>query len=518
MEARNGQNSGVKTISVVIILVIFAKLSGLVRDMVVLSLLGTESAEAAAFTFATLLPRNFLDAAFAAAISAGFIPVFNKYLEQRNREEAFDLARNFITFVAIVSFLAALLGFLGVRLIAGLYFGADAVGAIPLGAELLRISIFTMFFTSVAFALTGLLQSLGGFYIPSIMSLVSNGLILGYLLLFFDGGGVYGLVVAFVLGSILQVLIFWLPLRKQGFKFRPKLSLKDEGLRQILRLTPMVMLASWLFPINGLINGAIAANYNSAYLVELNAATQIYLVLAGMFILSVTNVMFPKLSKEAARGENRAEFSQTLSGAVSGMAFIIFPMTAGIFLLRTPIVRLIFERGEFTAEATQRVSYALGILTLSIIGYGLVSILSRALYADHDGKTPMFITIVAIAINFAVAMIFVNILGIGGPALAAAISVNLAGLAMYVAAARKFDIFSKSAALNFGKMLLAAAIMLTALILMQPRVAELHDILEIALITISGVAIYFVAAWVLKINEAKAVRGLIFGRKGTKDE
>ncbi|MCL2170073.1 MAG: murein biosynthesis integral membrane protein MurJ [Defluviitaleaceae bacterium] len=518
MAVKDSQISATKTISVVMVLVVFAKISGLLRNMVIMSLLGTQSTEAAAFTFASFLPRNFLDAAFAAAISAGFIPVFNKVLEQKTKEEAFDLARNFITFVGIVSLAVSVIGFFSVQMIAGVHFGADEVYATYMGAGLLQIMIFTMFFTSIAFALVGLSQSLGGFYIPSLMSLLSNVVIIAYLLLFFEDGGVTGLAFAFVIGNILQVLIFWLPLRRRGFFYRPKLNLKDEGLRQILRLTPMVMVSSWLFPLTAMLNGALAARANPAYFVELEAASVIYLVLTGMFILSVTNVVFPKLSKEAARDDEMSEFRKTLTGAVSGMTFLLLPMSAGIFILREPIVRLLFERGEFTPEATSRAAFALGILAVSIIGYGLVSIMSRAFFATRDGKTPMFITIAAIVLNFLVVIGFVEILGIGGPALAAAVSVNFAGFVMYGILAKRLKILDKPAALNFAKMLLCTAIMLLVLIFIEPLVSNWHDIFSLALITILGVAIYFVAAVVLGIKEAGLAKSLIFGGKGAKDE
>jgi len=522
VEGENRQNSGnegpgggLKTISVIMFITLFAKLSGLLRNMVFLYLLGTETAEAAAFTFASVLPRTFLDAAFAAAISAGFIPIFNKYLEQRSREEAFDLARSFITFVALISLAVSFLGFLGAGLVSDIFFAASGDEQLSaLGAGLLRIMIFTMFFTSVAFALTGLSQSLGGFYIPSIMSLLSNALILGYMWLFFEGGGVLGLALAFVAGNLLQVLIFWLPLRRRGFRFRPKFSFRNEGMRQILRLTPLVMISSWLFPLTAVINAAIASNYSPTAFVELEYASAIFLIVTGMFILSVTNVLFPKLSKEAARSENRAEFSQTLSTAISGTTFFLLPMTAGIFILRVPIVRLIYERGEFGPEATAQLAYALGILTLGIIGYGLVSILTRAFFATQDGKTPMIITIIAIALNFIVAIIFVNILGLGGPALATTVALSFAGISLYVIAARKYDIFDKATALNFAKMGLAAVVMFAVLWLGQPMLEGLHDILNIAIITIFGIFIYAALSWLLRIKEMQMVKSLIFRRKG----
>ncbi|MCL2619794.1 MAG: murein biosynthesis integral membrane protein MurJ [Defluviitaleaceae bacterium] len=514
MSTDKAQNNGVKTISVVMILVLVAKLSGLARDMVMFSLLGTESAEAAAFNFASLLPRQFLDAAFAAAISAGFIPIFNSYLENKGKEAAFRLASNFVIFVMLVSVAVAGLGAIVAPLISSVYFGGDPAVTINLGAELLRITIFTMFFTSTAFALTGLLQSLGGFYIPSIMSLVSNAVILAYLLLFFNNGGVVGLAVVFLIGSVLQVAIFWHPLRKHGFKLKPRLNFKDEGLRQILRLSPMVMVSSWLFPINIVVNTGIAANLNPAYSVELNAANVIFMVSTGMFILSVTNVMFPKLSREAARDGDKAEFRETLSGSVSAILFFLMPMTVGLWVLRTPIIRLAYERQEFSHYATQRASYALGILALGIIGYGLISILNRAFYADKDGKTPMIVTVIALVINAVTALAFVNTMGIGGPALASTISISFAGFAMYMVAVRKFGILNKSVAINFGKMLLATITMLVGLMLAERALGQLHDILVISVMFVLGILIYMIVATVLRIKEATMAKTAILSRLG----
>lgn len=514
MPTDKAQNNGVKTISVVMVLVLIAKLSGLARDMIMFSFLGTESVEAAAFSFASLLPRQFLDAAFAAAISAGFIPVFNSYLENKGKEAAFSLANNFVVFVMFVSVIVAGLGAFAAPLISIIYFGGYPVETISLGAELLRITIFTMFFTSTAFALTGLLQSLGGFYIPSIMSLVSNAAILAYLLLFFHNGGVLGLATVFLIGSVLQVVIFWHPLRKHGFKIRPKLNLKDEGLWQILRLSPMVMVSSWLFPINIVINTGIAANLNPAYSVELNAANVIFMVSTGMFILSVTNVMFPKLSREVARDRDKGEFCKTLSRSVSAILFFLMPMTAGLWILRMPVIRLLYERHEFSHYATQRASHALGILSMGIIGYGLITILNRGFYANKDGKTPMIITIIALVINIITALISVNTMGIGGPALAATISVNFAGFAMYGVAARKFGIFNKSEAINFGKMLLASIGMFSALMLLEPVFRQVHDIFVILITFILGILIYISLATVLCIKEATVAKNAILSRLG----
>jgi murein biosynthesis integral membrane protein MurJ len=352
------------------------------------------------------------------------------------------------------------------------------------------------------------------------MSLVANGFILVYLLFFFQRGGVFGLAAAFVVGSVSQVLIFWPPLRSRGFRFRFKLNLRDKGLKQILRLTPFVMVGSWLLPINTLVNNTVAANVNSAYSVELVAANTIFMVLTGMFILSVTNVMFPKLSREVVR--ESGEFAKTLSGSVSAVTFILAPMTVGLFILRIPIVRLLYERNEFTEAATARASYALGILAFGAVGYGLVSLASRALYADKNGKTPMIITIAALVVNFVAALVFIDAMGVGGPALAATVSVSFAGVVMYVAAARRYGIFGRFEALNFGKMILVVGILTVSLMAVQSWVVHLNDALEIGIVTVLGILIYFALAFLFRIREARVAASMIFGlfnrfRRETKD-
>ncbi|MCL2236058.1 MAG: polysaccharide biosynthesis C-terminal domain-containing protein, partial [Defluviitaleaceae bacterium] len=301
---------------------------------------------------------------------------------------------------------------------------------------------------------------------------------------------------------------------KHGFRLSPCLNLRDEGLRQILRLSPMVMVSSWLLPVNILVNTGIAANINQAYSAELNAANGIFMVSTGMFILSVTNVMFPKLSREAAREGDEAEFKETLSSSVSALLFFLMPMTVGLWILRVPIIRLAFEREQFSPYATGRVSYALGVLALGIIGYGLISILNRAFYAQKDGKTPMIVTVIALIANVISALIFVNIMGIGGPALASTISINLAGFALYAVAARKFGILNRSAAINFIKMLLATVVMLGGLMLINPAISGLHDILVIALTFVIGILIYMGAATILRIKEANMAKTAILSRLG----
>jgi putative peptidoglycan lipid II flippase len=506
--------NGVKTVSIMMALVLVAKLSGFVRELVTIRLMGT-TPEAQAFVLALTIPQNFLDVAFAAAISASFIPVFNGYLEKKSRQEAFDVANNFITFVIILSLLASLIGFFASDAIASTFLAGGGAQAADMAARLLRILIFIVFTTTTAFALTGVLQSLGGFYVPSIMSLVPNVLILVYLALFFEQIGVFGLAAAFIVGNILQLVILIPPLHKRGFRFRPRLNLRDTALRQILRLSPMFLVSAWLFPINNLIHTWVIPNrYNPEALVELRAANTIYLVLTGFFVLSVTNVLFPKLSREAAKSSmgTKSDFSEVLSGAISAVTFFLIPMAVGLWILREPIARFAFFGGNFSEASAAQVAYALGFLSLGMLGFGLTTLLSRAFFAVMNGKIPMLTSIGAIAVNFVASMVLVDYLGIGGVALAQAISVTGAGLAMFVIISRKHPVFTRKVASNLLKMCIAVALMAVALFGALHLMEGMSYILVIGAISLQGIIIYFLVGIVLGINEAKTAKELILAR------
>ena len=500
----------IKTITIVMGLVLIAKISGFIRDVLVLRYMG-DSPEGTAFALASQIPRNFLDVAFAAAISAGFIPVFNFYLERKTKDETFALANNFITFVMVLSLAATAIGFLAAGPIANLHLmNEGGPEATALMRDLLRIKIFTVFTAATAFSLVGVLQSLGRFYIPSIMSLVPNILVLAYLALFFERFGVIGLAAAFIIGNVLQLTILLPPLRKQGFVYRPLLVLNDPGLLKILRLTPMVLVSAWLFPINNAVNNLIMSNHRPEAVVELTAANTIYLVVTGFFVLSVTNVLFPKLSREAAK--DKSQFAGILSGAISGVVFLLFPMAAGLWLLRQPLFLLTYYGGEFSAQSAQNAAHAMGFLVVGMLGFGLTTILSRAFFSIMDGKTPMFASLAAIILNAGATLLLVAYLDIAAPALASALSVTLAGVVMLVVMAKKYPIISFKIVVNLGKMLLSAAIMTAVLLACMQAMHNLPDLLTVGIICLLGVLLYFGVGLLLNINEAKMAKNMLLAR------
>jgi len=339
----------------------------------------------------------------------------------------------------------------------------------------------------------------------------------------FGNPGVVGLVIAFVIGNISQVIIIIPPLIKRGYRFGFFVRLKDDGIKQIFKLTPMVLIGSWLFPINNQINSIVTNRYDMSATLQFRAANTLYIVISGVFILSLSNVLFPKLSRQAAANSDIGKsgkkdgFSETLISAIRAMLIILIPMAAGLAILAAPIIRLFYLGGnsEFTEIDAVQSAFALRLLTIGMIGFGLQTILSRAFYSQMDGKTPMFISLIAILINFACVIIGVNYLGVGGAALASSVSINIAGIIMLIIMHRRKHILNFDMLLLFVKTLVCATAM-SAVALLCIRFFE-NAILAIFAAATSGILVYFAMAYLLRIpevfNATKAVRAFLQRRK-----
>lgn len=501
------------------VLTLLGKVLGLVRDMLLGQNFATGMA-ANAFLTASRIPRNFFDAIFASAISASFIPVFNEYLEKKGKDEAFRLSDAFLNLVLLATALLSAVGMLFAEpLTAFLADGFDAPTA-ALCTELLRILFPTVLFTGAAFSLVGILQSLGEFNVPALLSTASNGVILLYYLFFCKRFGVIGLAVAFLLGWAMQVAIQLPSLRRFGYRYH--FSLWHEGMRKVGALALPVLVSTWLQPLNLTVATKYASHLASgAATSALEYANTLYTIVAGVFVLSIANVIFPELSRISARKEDGA-FGESLSETIGTMLFFLTPMAVGMAVLAKPIIRLLYEWGAWDAASTELTAGALTYLSLGMVGYGLQIILSRAYYADQKGKMPMLAGLASVLVNLGLCAFLAPKTGIRGLALAGAISLLVPALLMLFDLARQYrTLLSASAWLDFGKTLLCAAAMATAAYVSCRFSASLCSdglfgrVIVVGVPVVVGAAVYFACAALLRVHGIGQMRELLH-KKGQK--
>ena len=225
-EKKNRGGKAAATISIMAVIIMLAKVMGLLREMLVARLYG-QGMESDMINTATQIPLLFFDMVLGVAILSTFVPIFNKYLEKEGKEKALRFADNFTTIVSLIALAAAVLGMIFakplVRLMVPGY--AEVPGKIEETASLLRILFPSIVFTAAAYVAVGILQSFGEFTIPSLISVVSNGVMIVYLIVFGDRFGLFGVAVSMLIAWALQLVVQIPYLIKFGCRYRFCLNL-----------------------------------------------------------------------------------------------------------------------------------------------------------------------------------------------------------------------------------------------------------------------------------------------------
>ena len=510
------EKNHLKTVGLIMMITLVGKVLGLVRDM----MLGHNFAtgmESTAFQVASRIPRTFFDAIFASAISASFIPVFADRMEKHGKDDAFRLSHGFFTWVGLLTAAFSLLGIAFAEPIVGLLADGFDQETAALCASLLRILFPTVLFTGLAFSMVGVLQSMEEFYIPAAMSAVSNGIIILYYLFFCRQFGIYGLAWAFVIGWAAQAVIQMPWLRRHGFRYRPRL--RHPGLKSVFLLMLPVMVSTWIQPVNQLISTRFATHlFSGAGASAMDYANTLYTMISGILVLSITNVIFPEMSRLSTGGREEA-LGRLIGSSLRGMLFLLLPMMAGLMLLSEPLVRLLYEWKSWDSFSTVITARALRFMSLGMVGYGVQNVLSRAFYAGQDGKTPLISGAISIGINLILCLLLTDRLDVAGLSLATAVSSTVAAVVLLIPTLRRYPgALNREFWTGLLKMVLATA-------LMAAVVAGLYGVLAgrfsdglagrlllLGVPTMAGILVYFAAALLLRLPELEVLRRKL-GRK-----
>lgn len=485
---------------------LLAKFCGLLRDMVLASMYGTESAEAIAFSTASRIPLLFFDIALGTAVTSAFIPIFNEYLEKKEEKRAMEFANRFANLVIVVTLIMSAIGIIFSKQFIYLIAGDIPNDAFILASNLIKILFPTIIFTGLAFCFVGILQSYGEFNIPAIISLVSNGFLILYLIFVGDRFGVTGVAIAMLVAWGTQVIVQLPSLKRFKFKYKPSLKFNDEGIKKVAKLALPIIISTWVQPINTMINMRLSSGLNGgAAIPALDYANKIYIILVGVFTFTITNIVFPKLSRAVAAGNND-EYKSTVRTSIGYVFFIIAPIMAGFLMLSTPIIQLVYERGNFDASSTMLTSTALFFYSFGMLGYGVQEIMNKSFYSLQDGKTPMRVAFFGIAVNIALSILFVLGFkkGLGSLALAASISANVTGFTLLYILSKKYKgLLNKSFSKNVLKILLSVCIMsLVVMAIYIPLKSAGYNKFILALApSVAGAVVYLICCIVFKVEE-----------------
>ncbi|HEY6887510.1 MAG TPA: murein biosynthesis integral membrane protein MurJ [Solirubrobacter sp.] len=501
-----------------------SRIAGLIREVVAASYFGTSGA-ASAFTLAFQIPNLIRALVADAALSSAFVPVFSELLEEKKKREAYQLAAALAGLLLVGLTLITIAFILLAPVIIPPFTGDEFTPALDdlcIGlSQVLFPIVILLGLTGLA---VGVLNVHDHFTIPAIAPLVWNVVIIAGLVglapLFEGDNKLYAYALGVVAGTFVQLLMMLPALRRIGFPIGtirlPKRG--DVRVKRVLLLMLPVSVGLGLININLLLNSTIGSIVSPQVPRAVDAAFRIYMLPQGMFSVAVATVLFPQLSRLATR-KDYVGMQATIGVGLRQIALLLIPAGAAMLVLSDPMVRLVFQRGEFNAESTKLTAEALFWFSFSLPFSGFVLMLTRGFFALQRPWIPTSLAVGSLAINAIGSYALAGSMGIGGIVLGTTISNVALVLAEAVMLRRALGGFQTRETLTaIGQILIGAVVL--ALVAYGVWWA-IDDLLGTSLIAqalsvgsalIAGSAAYAAVVLGLKIPEARQIVELFAGR------
>jgi putative peptidoglycan lipid II flippase len=501
-----------------------SRIAGLVREIVAASYFGTGGA-ASAFTLAFQIPNLIRALVADAALSSAFVPVFSELLEQRKRREAYALAS------ALAGLLLVALGAITILFIAFApviippFTGDEFTHALDtLTVGLSRVLFPIVVLLGINGLVVGVLNANDHFAIPAIAPLVWNLVIIAGLVLltplFHGDERLYGYALGVVAGTLVQLLMCLPALKRIGFPLRFGFHWRDPRIRRVLVLMLPVSVSLGLINIDLLINSTLGSLVSDQAPRAIDAAFRIYMLPQGMFSVAVATVVFPALSRLAARRDFHG-LGMMVGSGTRQILLLLVPSAAATLALSTPIVRLVYQRGEFDAESTRQTAEALFWFSFSLPFAGVNLLQTRSFFSLQKPWLPTVTALGSLVVNAAVSLALYKPLGIGGLVLGTAVASAAMTLLQGTLLRRRLGGIDLARTLDASARILVAAAVLGAVaygihtglehLLGTSLIAQ---VVTLGVALAAGAAVY--AAIVLKagIPEARQIVDLLTRRLG----
>ena len=491
-----------------------SRVLGFVRDIVIARFFGT-ALYAQAFVVAFRIPNLLRDLIGEGASNAALVPVLTEELTRKGKRDFFGLAQVILNILFWALLILTVIGIFAsgpiVRLIAP-GFLADK--------EKFDVTVTLTKFLFPFLLLVGLwayamavLNSLGYFAAPAFGPALLNLSMI--LCAAWFGENVFGLAAGVLAGGLIQLLIQFPPLHAAGW--RPALTnefrhpqAKKVGILLIPRglgacvYQVNIFVSTILASLSGIVGeGAVAALYY---------ANRVWQLPLAIFGIALAQAALPAMSRHVASGDI-GKLKEMLQFSLKALFFILVPSTVGLVLLRTPITKVLFERGAFTSYSTRITSEALLFYAVGLVACGGIKVLVNAFYSMNDTMTPVKTGAASVALNIILNITLMYPLKIGGLALAASISATFNFAVLYILLGRSIGDFGTRAIVDsFLKVAAAGAVMAVALKAIISRVPDL-TFLSLILVISAGIAVFLSASYAFNVKELKDILAWISKRR-----
>jgi putative peptidoglycan lipid II flippase len=503
-------------------MILISRILGFVRETLSGRLFNR--AETDAFIAAFVIPDFMYYLLVGGALSAAFIPLFTEYMAKNEKEDGWRMASTFInvTFLLLITF--TILGVIFARQLAPLEAYGFTGDKLDLLVVLTRMMFPAVFFTAMAGLMGGVLNAHQHFFAPVAGPIVYNIAIIGGAFFFGEQLGIRGMAIGVVVGALGNFLVqVWMVSRKAQGYMPLYINLRHPGFRRMLILMLPALLGLSATQINIWITNTMASGLAEGSITSLRFANRLILLPLGIFAMAISTAFFPSLSRMTAE-ERWDDFRRTLALGVCMILFITIPCAVGFLLLKTEIVRVLFQGQKFTAADTEATAYALMFYSIGLFAHGAIQILPRGFYSLKDTLTPVLITIGTTVVSILLNLVFLRFTSLnhGGFALSFSIMgiLNML-LSIYFLSKKVHGVEERRMARTFVFSLIASGVMGLAIYLFrtvfgQLGIAMQSPMLQALIMVVGGtgigIVVFLITAYALKMEEVKLLVNML-GRR-----
>jgi putative peptidoglycan lipid II flippase len=310
-------------------------------------------------------------------------------------------------------------------------------------------------------------------------------------------------------------------LRRIDFRLEFSIDWHDPRVRQVLVLMLPVTIGLGIVNLDQVLNSVFGTLVSNEAPRAIDNAFRIYMLPQGIFSVAVATVLFPTLSRLAAR-RAPADMRRTLGNGMRQINLLLIPAAALLIALATPITRLVFQRGQFNAHSTHLVSIALFWFAFSLPFAGLNLLLTRTFFAVQRPWIPTRLAALNMVVDIIVSIALYKPLGIAGLVIGTAVA-NAVMTALQLERLRR----GFNGRLEGGQTLMITFRILVASALMAALAYGVWRLLDSLLgrslpaqiVSVGlgigvGVALYARTVLAMRIPEARQIERLVLSRVG----
>lgn len=506
-------SKAVKYVFIVMSVTILAKIIGFARDIAMAGVLG-----ASQYTDAYLVALSILEmlsVIFVSAFGTIFIPIFSKLKKTRGSESAIDFTRNAVNIMMFLGLLLAALGIVFTKqIISALAPGFDSE-TFSLAVGFSRVLLFGAVFLAGNCIFTAYLQSNESFAVPAAISIPYN-IIITVSMFMSVVWDIKFLVYGTLLAMAVQFAMQFIAVRRKAFRYRFKMDLRDDNVREMARLAPPLMLSSSILQVQAVADKILVSGLAVGSITAMSLAQRLYSFAVEIFAKSVLTVTYPIISGAYAEN-NMSSLKGYIERAIITVTLLSTPVTFLTVAFSTPIIRALFERGSFGPAATEMTAVALSFYASGIVFGGLLETFTSSFYSIKDTRTPLVTSIAGMVVNISLKLLLIRPMGLGGIALATSLSYLFIALFLALSLRKKIGPYGGARMLGvFAKILAASALCAAAakaayaLFTQLPLAAsQLGMAASLGASLLLGVSAYVLLALMLRIDEALMLMGII---------